>query len=166
MRGMRNVTLLGLMALALSACTVSVNTNSGLSGSRSNLISSFAPDRGEASSYRVGDQVSFRFSSRSDGYLTLISLNPAGNGSVLIRGAAVRAGTTTFPRAQDRVTYDVAPPLGLQRVRAIFTRLRPTVDVVLQGNYSSDRWNSVTTTYLTPYAPAERDVQETFFYIR
>ncbi|AZI42858.1 DUF4384 domain-containing protein [Deinococcus psychrotolerans] len=163
---MRNAFLLGSLALGLSACSVTVQSNAGLSGSRSNLISSFTPARGEGSTYPIGSQVSFNLTTRTAGYVTLISLDPNGRGNVLVRGAAVGAGTTTFPRAEDRVTYDVREPYGLQRVRAIFTRVRPTVDVVLQGQYSGDTWNTVTSSYLRPYALTDRDVQETFFYIR
>lgn len=64
------------------------------------------------------------------------------------------------------MTYNVAPPRGLQRVRVLFTRVRPTSDIVLSGVYSGDSWNVATNGYLTPYAPADRDVQETYFYIR
>ncbi|AWN24694.1 hypothetical protein DKM44_13825 [Deinococcus irradiatisoli] len=163
---MRTAFLLGSLALGLSACTVSVNTNAGLSGARSNLISSLRPDRGEGSSYLVGDQVSFSLTTRTAGYVTLISLDPNGRGNVLIRGAAVPAGTTTFPRTEDAVTYTVSEPRGLQRVRAIFTRVRPSADIVLQGNYNGDTWNTATNSYLRPYAQADRDVQETYFYIR
>ena len=163
---MRTAFLLGSLALGLSACTFTVQSNTGLSGSRSNLISSLRPDRGEGASYAVGSQVRFSLTTRTPGYVTLISLDPSGRGNVLIRGAAVNAGTTTFPRAEDGVTYDVTTPRGLQRVRAIFTRVRPTVDVVLQGQYSGDSWNTVTSSYLRPYAAPDRDVQETFFYIR
>ena len=170
---MQKTILLAGLALGLSACTVTVrgNTsaapvNAGLSGARGNLISSFQPGRGEGGIYRVGEQVNFRFSTRNPGYLTLVSLDPNGRSNVLIRGAAVSAGTTTFPRAEDSVNYTVAPPYGLQRVRAIFTRVRPSTRLEFQGSYSVDRWNSATNAYVSSYPVAERDVQETFFYIR
>ena len=41
-----------------------------------------------------------------------------------------------------------------------------SADVVLQGNYNGDTWNTATNAYLRPYAAADRDVQETYFYIR
>ena len=170
---MQKTILLASLALGLSACTVTVRsdtgpapTNAGLTSTRSNYISNFGPGRGEGSTYRVGEQVTFRFSSRSPGYLTLISLDPNGRGNVLIRGAAIPAGTTTFPRAEDRVSYTVAPPYGLQRVRAIFTSVQPSTRLEFQGSYTVDRWNSATNAYLRSYPVNVRDVQETFFYIR
>ncbi|WP_420595655.1 DUF4384 domain-containing protein [Deinococcus sp.] len=158
--------LLGALALGLSACTVSVRTDAGVSGFRSNLISNLQPGRGEGSTYRVGDSVTFRFTTRVPGYLTLISLDPNGRSNILVRSTAVRAGTTTFPRVEDQVVYTVAPPFGLQRVRAVFTRVRPSSSLTFQGTYTVDRWNTATNTYLRGYPEADRDVQETFFYIR
>ncbi len=163
---MRTALLLGPLALGLSACTLNVQTTAGLSGARSNLIGSFQPGRGEGSTYQVGEQVSFTFSTRVPGYLTLVSLDPTGYSNVLIRGAAVSAGTTTFPRAEDGVSYTVSEPRGLQRVRAIFTRVRPSAEIALQGSYTGDTWNTATNSYIRPYALNDRDVQETFFYIR
>ncbi|WP_027459848.1 DUF4384 domain-containing protein [Deinococcus murrayi] len=163
---MRHLALLGALALGLSSCTVTVGSNFGLAGSRSNLIADLRPDRGEGATYRVGDEVRFVVTTRTPGYLTLVALQPGGMASVLVQGVPVPAGTTVFPRPQDGVTYNVAPPLGVQRVRAIFTRVRPTTELVLSGVYDQGRWNTVTTTYVQPYAAADRDVQETYLYIR
>lgn len=162
---MRSALLFGALALGLSACTVSVRSNLGFAGS-GNLITELRPDRGEGATYFVGEPVRFRVSTRVPGYVTLVALQPNGYASTLIRNAYVPAGTTVFPRPQDGVTYNVAPPIGLQRVRAIFTRVRPTTDLVLSGTYDLNRWSTVTTTYLQPYARADRDVQETYLYIR
>ena len=71
-----------------------------------------------------------------------------------------------FPRAQDGVTYNVSYPRGLQRVRAIFTRVRPTTDLVLRGTYDNGTWNTATNAYVNSYAAQDRDVQETYFGIR
>ncbi|MDO4245203.1 MAG: DUF4384 domain-containing protein [Deinococcus sp.] len=158
--------LLGTLALGLSACTVTVRPNTGLVGSSSNLIAAFVPDRGQGATYSVGEAIRFQVTTRDAGYVTLLALNPDGSANVLTQNAYVRAGTTVFPRAEDGVTYNVAPQRGLQRVRAIFTRVRPTTDLVLGGVYDGTRWNTVTNEYLTPYAYADRDVQETHLYIR
>ena len=166
MKSLRKTALLaGTLALGLSACTVSVRPNTGINGS-GNLITRLTPDRGEGSAYRVGEIVRLSVTTRADGYLTLLALEPNGSANVLVQNAYVRAGTTTFPRAEDGVVYNVAGQTGLQRVRAIFTRVRPTTDLVLGGVYDDGRWNTVTTQYLTPYAVADRDVQETYIYIR
>lgn len=158
--------LLGTLALGLSACSVSVRPNLTLQGAYGNLITSLRPDRGEGSSYVVGEAVRLSVTTRSAGYLTLVALQSNGNASVLARNVYVNPGTTTFPRPQDGVVYNVAAPRGVQRVRAIFTRVRPTSDFVISGVYDGNRWNAVTTEYVSPYAEADRDVQETFFYIR
>ncbi|GGK85494.1 DUF4384 domain-containing protein [Deinococcus radiotolerans] len=162
---MRNAILLGTLALGLSACSVTVRPNLGLQGSDSNLITTLRPDRGEGSTYAVGEAVRFVVSTRAAGYVTLIALQ-GGEASTLIRNAYVPAGTTVFPRAQDGVTYNVSYPRGLQRVRAIFTRVRPTSDLVLRGTYDEGRWNATSTAYIQPYAVQDRDVQETYLYIR
>lgn len=157
--------VLGVLALGLSACTVTVRSNLDLVGG-GNLIAGLRPDRGEGASYLVGEPVRFQVSTRTAGYVTLVALQPNGYASTLVRNAYVPAGTTVFPRPQDGVTYNVAPPTGLQRVRAIFTRVRPTSDLVLSGTYDGTRWNTATSAYVQAYPVADRDVQETYLYIR
>ncbi|MGI8746809.1 MAG: DUF4384 domain-containing protein, partial [Deinococcus sp.] len=72
-----------------------------------------------------------------------------------------------FPRAQDGASsFGVVPPRGEQRVRAIFTRVQPRASIVFQGTYSAGRWNDATSAYVQAYSLNDRDVQETFFYIR
>jgi hypothetical protein len=166
--GMRTFLLLGTLALGLSACTVTVRPNADvqIQTQRSNLITGLRPDRGEGSTYGVGETVRFQFSARVPGYVTLIALQSNGRASVLAQNVYVNAGTTFFPRPEDGVMYTLAEPRGIQRVRAIFTRVRPTTSLVLSGTYDGTRWNSATTAYLTPYALADRDVQETYLYIR
>jgi Domain of unknown function (DUF4384) len=163
---MRTVFLLGTLALGLSACTISVRPNLALDYTRSNLITSLRPDRGEGSSYAVGENVRLSVTTQSAGYLTLVALDPAGVGSVIVQNARIAAGTTTFPRAQDGASFTVAPPRGLQRVRAIFTRTQPTTSFAFEGSYDAGRWNSATNSYTQGYAVGDRDVQETYFYIR
>ena len=164
---MRTALLLGSLALGLSACTVSVRPNLSVDYGSSNLIASLQPDRGANSSYAVGSSVRFLLTTRTAGYVTLVSLDPDGNSNVLVRSAYVNAGTTSFPRAQDgAASFSVAPPRGYQRVRAIFTRARPGTDLYFQGSYDQGRWNDATNGYVQSYAPADRDVQETSFYIR
>jgi Domain of unknown function (DUF4384) len=167
---MRNVFLIGSLALGsfgLSACTVSVRPNLSVSYNDSNLIAGLKPDRGQGSSYAVGSTVRFLVATRTAGYVTLVSLDPDGYSDVLVRNAFVNAGTTSFPRARDgAASFSVAPPRGYQRVRAIFTSVRPVTDLYFQGTYDQGRWNETTNAYVQGYEPAERDVQETYFYIR
>lgn len=160
--------LLAALAAGLSACVpVAVGPTVTVSVGRSNIITDFRPDRGEGASYRVGERVRFVFRAQQAGYLTLVSLDPDGYGSVLARNLYVPAGTTVLPRGSDGVTLDLAPPRGLQRVRAIFTTVRPTSDLVFSsGRYDRNGWNTTTDSYLRPYGERQRDVQETYFLIR
>lgn len=158
--------LIGTLALGLSACTVTVRPGTGLSGSRSNLITQFVPTKGEASTYAVNESIQFRVGTRDPGYVTILALNPDGSANILTQNAYVQEGVTVFPRPGDQVTYNVAGIRGLQKVKVIFTRVRPTTDIVLGGVYTNGTWNNVTDQYLQPYALADRDVQETYLYIR
>lgn len=155
----------GVLLVSLNSCTITTRDNLSLSNSRYNLLTEVSPLRGEGSTYRVGENLSVRVGTRTDGYLTLVALDPNGMGSVLVKNAFVRAGTTVFPRPEDGVTYGVVPPYGTERIRAIFTRVRPATSVVLSGRYDAGRWNDVTNEYLQPYNVADRDVQETYLFI-
>ncbi|RJF71229.1 MULTISPECIES: DUF4384 domain-containing protein [Deinococcus] len=166
MQTLKKIALVGPLVLGLSACTVTTRANVGLLGSSSNLIARVTPDKGEGATYLVGEPVRVSVTTRTAGYVTILALNQDRSANVLVRNAYVAAGTTTFPRAGDGVTFNAAPPAGTQSIRVIFTRPRPTTDLVLSGVYDSNRWNTTTTAYLTPYAAADRDVQETYIYIR
>ena len=76
---MRTALLLGSLALGMSACTVSVRPNLSVDYGSSNLIASLQPDRGAGSSYDVGSNVRFLLTTRTAGYVTLVSLDPDGN---------------------------------------------------------------------------------------
>lgn len=165
---MKNALFLAALSLGLSACTVTVRPGAAVvvPARQANLIQNFQPVRGEGSTYFVGESVQLRLTTRTAGYVTLVSLDPDGYGDVLARGVYVGAGTTVFPRAEDRVTYDIRPPRGLQRVRAIFTSVRPTNTIVFSGRYGENEFRTYTDAYVRPYDAGQRDVFETFFYIR
>jgi len=162
---MKKALLLACLSVGLSACTITLRSGPTLSTSASH-IRDFRPERGESSSYYVGENVRFRLTTGTAGYVTLVSLDPDGYGNVLVRDAYVNAGTTVFPRAQDAVNFTVAPPRGLQRVRAIFTRTRPASVIVFTGRYDANTWNTHTNAYATTHGTQDRDVWETYFYIR
>ena len=144
------VLTLGL-GTGLSSCTLQTERpNLGLNTSQRNLIAGIVPDRGEGAAYRQGDEVRLRVSVREPGYLTLVARQPDGSAQVLVRDVYVDRGTTVFPRAGDRVTYNVDAPNGLQVVRAIFTRIRAGGGLAVDG---------------AALTQADRDVQETYFYI-
>ncbi|GHF98860.1 hypothetical protein GCM10017783_08580 [Deinococcus piscis] len=153
------------LGTGLSSCTVQTERpNLGLNASQRNLLVGITPDRGEGASYRQGEEVRLRVAVREPGYLTLVARQPDGSAQVLVRDAYVERGTTIFPRADDRVTYNVQAPNGLQVVRAIFTRARPAGDLAVSGVYDQNRWNAVGYSDAS-LVQADRDVQETYFYI-
>jgi hypothetical protein len=82
-------------------------------------ISSFAPTRGERAIYDLGESIEFRVRTTQSGYLTLTAYGPDGTASVFAQGVFVHSGTeTVLPTPESGVTYDLAPPRGLQRVTA------------------------------------------------
>ncbi|MFC6591753.1 DUF4384 domain-containing protein [Deinococcus lacus] len=160
------ILLLGAAALSLSACTVTTRPNLNLSASSGNLLAGIVSDKGEGSEYEVGEAVRLHVTARTPGYLTLVARQSDGSAQVLMRNVYIEKGTTTFPREGDNVSFNAGLPRGVQKVRAIFTRVRPTTDLVVGGVYADDRWNAVSDQYLRPFEPEDRDVQETYFYIR
>lgn len=84
-------------------------------------VSSFAPDRGAASVYSLGETISFQLQTTSSGYVTVTSYDPAGTASVLAQNLYVAGGSVTLPTPESRVTYTLAPPRGLQRVTLTFS---------------------------------------------
>lgn len=167
--GMSKYMLLAALTLGLgtglSSCAVyTERPNLGLNASQRNLIVGLTPDRGEGAVYRQGDEVRLRVSVSEPGYLTLVARQPDGSAQVLVRSAYIGRGSTIFPRAGDGVTYNVDAPNGLQVVRAIFTRAQPVGDLVVGGVYDQSRWNALGYSDPSPLQ-ADRDVQETYFYI-
>ncbi len=82
-------------------------------------IITFAPTRGEQAAYDLGESISFRVRTTQDGYLTLTAYGPDNVASGFAQGAFVEGGVdTVLPTAESGVSYDLAPPRGLQRVSA------------------------------------------------
>lgn len=173
---MKQALLLGALALGLSACrfTVqpgatarpSVTVRSGASvtvGARPNLITTLRPERGVGSVYYVGERIRFNVTARTAGYLTLVALDPDGYGNVLLRDTYIPAGPTLVGA---NYALQITPPRGLERVRAVFTTSRPGSSIVFSGRYDQSGWNSYTDAYANRYGPSERDVAETYLYIR
>lgn len=166
--------LLSSFALLLGACyPASVRVGAGvstgnviISGQQTNYISSFTPTGGEGSTFYVGEDVGFRLSTTRPGYVTLVSLDPDGYSNVIERNYPVRAGVTFFPIGK---RYTLAPPRGIQRVRAIFTAddQRVSSSINLGGRYDSRTgWDNQITVYVNSYGAPTRDIKETYFFIR
>ncbi|MFC6616691.1 DUF4384 domain-containing protein [Deinococcus radiophilus] len=156
-----------LLGSGLTSCTLTVadRTNHGLVTSGRNLITNLAPDRGEGASYRVGEEVRLRVEVREPGYLTLLAYQPSGTVEVMARGAYVEAGLHEFPRMDDGVVYNVAEPFGIQKIRAIFSRVQPSTTLVFSGPVGEESWNELGYGDISPRASRDVDVQETYLYI-
>lgn len=82
-------------------------------------ISSFAPTQGDGAVYDLDESIEFRVRTTQSGYLTLTAYGPDGTASVFAQGIFVPSETeTVLPTAESGVTFDLAPPRGLQRVTA------------------------------------------------
>lgn len=161
------IVALGLvMTVGLTSCTLNVRGNNDLVYRQSNLIRSFAPVGGQGANYAVGDEVKLKITTAVTGYLTILALTTDGSAYPLIQNAYIPAGNHTFPRPEDYVVFNSTEPKGMQRLRAIFTKVRPTTSLVLGGTYDEERWNAVTGEYLSPYAAGDRDVLETYIVVR
>lgn len=176
---MKPLAFLAAGALVLSACSITVADRpvparpvavieaqpSGAGVASVNLGFSrvrVAPDRGQGANYFVGESVRFSVFVPESGYLSLLSLDPDGRSNYLVRNVPVRAGNTVFPRAEDRVSFDLVPPRGVQRVQAIFTPQPLTLQLgVSYSSYAG--WQTAITGQL---GGRSAEVTETFFYIR
>jgi hypothetical protein len=160
--------LLAMLALLLSSCfpVVRPGVTVGLRfGFELNpIITRFEPDRGRAASYRVGESVSFVVSLTRPGYLTLVGIDPDGVSYEFDRvflnpGTHLLSGPPGF-------RYEVRPPLGIQRVRAIYTDTPHPSGFVIRGKYTAEGWDQQISIYIQRSGSRVRDVAETFFYIR
>lgn len=164
---MMRVILLVLLAVLLSGCfpvvrpAVTVDLRFGVELNR--VITRFEPDRGRAASYRVGESVSFIISLTRSGHVTLVGIDSDGVAREFDRmflgaGTHLLSGPPGF-------RYELRPPRGIQRVRAIFTDTPHPVGFAFRGRYSTDGWDRQTSIYIQLSGSRVRDVAETFFYI-
>lgn len=126
------------LTLALGACTFYVSPRPGASVqvtplpgtsqpdivvTETSLVSEFAPTRGAGSVYNLGESISFRVRATRSGYATLTATGPDGVASVFARGVYIQGGTDVLlPTPQERATYTLTPPRGLQRVTLTFSQ--------------------------------------------
>lgn len=171
-RPLLRVFALVLGAALLAGCTVTyTGPDSRGSGSRlpdraNAVLEVFEPSGGHASSYRVGEEISFRIRSRVEGYVTLTSLKSDGDVNVFARNVYVPARrTVTIDGSDEGVVFVVDPPRGWHRVRASFTPRRTDVSrVTFRGRAGEDDWRAAIEIELEPFQV--NDVVETRFYVR
>jgi len=164
---MRTKLLLALLASLLASCfpsqsSLTVGLRVGVEFSP--VITRFEPDRGQGASYRVGESVSFIISLTWAGYVALVGIDPDGLAYEFDRvflnpGTHVLSGPPGF-------RYELRPPLGLQRVRAIYTDTPHPSGFFIRGTYSLERWDQQTAIYIERSGSRVRSLAETFFYIR
>ncbi len=85
------------------------------------VITDFAPTRGAGSVYALGEEIRFQVRS-TGGYATLTVTGPDGSTSVLAQSVYIQGSTDVYlPTPEQRVTYTLAPPRGLQRATLSLT---------------------------------------------
>ena len=166
---MKRPVLLLALAVALSACTVTLRPGDVQLGvsvefDLSDVITRFEPDRGVGSTYYVGDEVRFVVTLRRAGYVSLVAIDPDGRTYEFEHGVYLPAGTHVLPLPGMRRRYVVDYPTGKQRVRAVFTDTRPG-SVHFRGVYTSNGFNDRLRLYFEQSYAQVRDVRETYFYI-
>lgn len=162
---LRSILSVALLVLVASACTVVVQPGQGGIGSElDGVIVDFRPTRGVGAIYGVGEEIQFLIQTTSPGYVTLSAIDPDGSVYILSRNVTVPGGTVVLPTADQRVTYNAAPPRGFHRVRASFTSTRTSETVIYSGRRGDGEWSNAISIEVNP-APL-RDVRETNLTIR
>lgn len=162
---LRSIVSVALVAVLASACTVIVQPGQGGIGSELNdVIIDFRPTRGVGAFYGVGEEIQFLIQTSNPGYVTLSAIDPDGSVYILSRNIAVPGGSIVLPTAEQRITYNAAPPRGFHRVRASFTSTRTSETVIYSGRRGDGEWSSAISIEINP-APL-RDVKETNLNIR
>ncbi|MCS7068387.1 MAG: DUF4384 domain-containing protein [Meiothermus sp.] len=164
---MQKILPLALLAALLSGCfpvrpTVTVGLRFGFE--LNPILTRFEPDRGRGAGYLVGESVRFIVSLTRAGYVTLVGIDPDGltyefDRVFLNPGTHLLSGPPGF-------RYELRPPLGLQRVRAIYTDTPHPSGFVFRGTYSAEGWDQQTSIYIQRSGSRVRDVAETYFFIR
>ena len=162
--------LFALLALALSACTVTIRTTEGVGSpiprSANPAIERFEVQQGERATYRIGQRIAFEIRTRVDGYVTLTALAPDGSVQVFARNLPVRGRRTVVLDGREQgLAFTVGEMRGTYRVRASFTPARTDVTrVSFRGRSGEAEWTAAIRIDIEPFSL--RDVAETRFFVR
>lgn len=165
--------LLALLALAglMSGCVATVSPSVAV-GLRFGFdltptIVRLEPDRGRGSSYFVNEFVKFYVTVNRPGYVALVAIDPTGQTYEFSR-YYLQAGSYTLagPQGNPGFGFQLRPPRGIERVRAIYTDSPYPSGFAFSGVYTYDTWDRQTSIYLRQTGARIRDVAETYFYIR
>lgn len=161
------------VSLLLTSCAVYVSPDHLQVAGRyrialGNVIRVFEPNRGQGSTYNVGEEIRFRIVTSRSGYVTLTAIDPDGFVYVLgPRNTYVDAGETILPVARDNIRFTAAPPRGFHRVRVSFTpQPTDTTVTVYRGRRGVDTWTETIVTEVERYPSDARDIAETNLFIR
>ncbi|MFZ5992094.1 MAG: DUF4384 domain-containing protein [Deinococcota bacterium] len=125
------------------------------------VVTDFRPDRGIGGTYKLDEGISFSFTLTQPGYVTLIAIDPDLTVyEIGRRGVQYPAGSHTFPPPGADFRLEASPPLGLQRVRLIFTDT-PAPAVRFRGRMNGGELERTTRSYLEASGAKVRDVVET-----
>lgn len=168
---MRKLLLLLGMAGLISACTVTTHSGATVSlrfgVDLTPTIVRLEPDRGQGANYFVGEFVKFNLTLNRPGYVALVAIDPNGQTYEFSR-YYLQAGSYTLagPQGNPNFGFQLRPPRGLERVRAIYTDSPYPTGFTFSGVYTYDTWDRQTSIYLRQTGARVRDVAETYFYIR
>ena len=147
------------LGLLITACTITISPAPGITITLSDEILEFHPTRGAGATYFVGENIEFRLTTRTAGYVPLTAIDPDGTVYELSRNVRVPGGTVFIPTREQRVVYTAAPPRGVHRIRVSFTP-RPTSGTIVYRERRGDaEWSAAIELELRPYEV--RDVAET-----
>lgn len=165
---MRKVLVLSLLLVLLSACFPSkVGVGVSFGFDLTPTIVRLEPDRGTGSTYRLGEFVRFVVSLNRPGYVALVAIDSDGAAYEFSR-YYLEAGTHLLagPQGRPDLGFQLRPPGGIQRVRAIYTDTQYPASVRFEGVYRGGAWDRQTSLYIQSSGARVRDVAETYFYIR
>jgi hypothetical protein len=157
-----NKLLLGLILLASCAPGVARLERSALSNT--SVLSDFVPDKGEGASYKVNEQIRFKYKLAAAGFITALSYGSTGNTEALEVNISTVAGQYQLPRPDDRVVtkqaaYIVGAPTGTNRVVLIYTN-RP-LKAAPKGRLDAERFQSAVRDAIQASGADRTDISET-----
>jgi hypothetical protein len=170
--GVKKILALAALALSFSSCIVVVPDRpdptpttttrpvvvTNTRPSVANIIQDFQPTRGNGSSYRIGESITFRMNVARAGFVTLVFYNDGALPDFEIRNIAVQAGINLMPNSNTAVA---AEPTGITRVRAFYTP-QPNSNISFLNGRGVSYLEDTTNNWLNSYPPELRDVKDTF----
>ncbi len=154
--------LIGLLVLGFlfTACAPRAFERGNVS--TQSIITDFQAGRGAGSSYKIGEPVSFSFSVRQNGFVTLVTTDSDTSTYELDRNIQVKVGKNVLPPKGANFFYRIKQPTGTQRVYLIFS---DTISrgVKLEGELESGDLEAKIQEFFNAAGSKARDVIESSF---